>query len=414
MSENEFVASVEEHVRNLFKEKFHADHIYHNITHTTDVVKAATKIAKSEELSDKDTETLIIAAWFHDVGYAESFDNHEELSCQIAEEFLTKNNFANERVDQIKSAIMATKVPQTPKNIIDEILCDADLKHLGGSDFFEKSDLFRVEMERRTGNTMNDYEWLKGTVDFATQHKFFTRFAREKYLPQKEVNLVKLQKQLRKKLKKYEEDALKDEKLAFEKEKLAKRREQEKKADRGIETMFRNVMRTHIDLSSMADNKANIMISVNTLLLGAIATLLARKLDANPHLVVPTIVLSVVSLATLIYAILATRPSITSGTFTHEDIRNKKTNLLFFGNFYNMELKDFSWGMNEMMNDRDYLYGSMIKDFYFLGQVLGKKYKLLRICYSIFMYGMVISILLFIVFILMYPEGAADFGPLIE
>ena len=62
--------------------------------------------------------------------------------------------------------------------------------------------------------------------------------------------------------------------------------------------------------------------------------------------------------------------------FTKDDIMNKDTNLLFFGNFYKMNLKDFTWGMEEMMNNRDFLYGSMIKDFYFLGQVLGRKYKL--------------------------------------
>jgi hypothetical protein len=156
------------------------------------------------------------------------------------------------------------------------------------------------------------------------------------------------------------------------------------------------------------------MITVNTLLLGAIATLLSRKLDSNPHLIIPTIVLSAVSLATLVYAILATRPSVSSGTFTIEDIKNKQTNLLFFGNFHNMKLEDFTWGMNEMMNDGDYLYGSMIKDFYSLGQVLGRKYKLLRICYNIFMYGMVVSIVLFIIFILLYPEGATHLDNILE
>jgi len=169
--------------------------------------------------------------------------------------------------------------------------------------------------------------------------------------------------------------------------------------------MFRNTMRTHVSFSSMADSKANIMISVNTLLLGAIATILARKLDTNPHLIIPTLSLSLVSLTTLIFAILVTRPKITSGTFTKEDIENKRANLLFFGNFYNMNLENFTWGMLEMMNDKDYLYGSMIKDFYFLGQVLGKKYKNLRICYSIFMYGFIISILLFVVFIALNPGG---------
>ena len=163
--------------------------------------------------------------------------------------------------------------------------------------------------------------------------------------------------------------------------------------------MFRNVMRTHVSFSAMADNKANIMISVNTLLIGAVFTILAGKLDTNPHLIVPTIVLTIVSLVTLVIAVRVTRPTISSGLFSESDIKERKANLLFFGNFYKMNLKDFTWGMEEMMEDKDFLYGSMIKDFYFLGQVLGKKYKLLRLCYTIFMYGITLAALLFGLFI---------------
>ena len=163
----------------------------------------------------------------------------------------------------------------------------------------------------------------------------------------------------------------------------------------------------------MADSKASVMISMNTLLLGAIFTILAGKLNANPHLIVPTIVLTIVSLVTLVIAVRVTRPSISSGLFTKEDIQKKNTNLLFFGNFYQMNIKDFTWGMNEMMEDKDYLYGSMIKDFYFLGQVLGKKYKLLRWCYTSYMYGITLSAILFTLFIWLYPN-TAELNNLIE
>ena len=128
--------------------------------------------------------------------------------------------------------------------------------------------------------------------------------------------------------------------------------------------MFRNVIRTHVEFSMMADNKANIMISINTLILTAIVAILARKLDTNPHLIIPTILLTVVSLSTLIFATFVTRPKITDGTFTVDDIKNKRTNLLFFGNFFKMKLDEFTWGMKEMMNDREFLYCNMIMYFY--------------------------------------------------
>ena len=92
---------------------------------------------------------------------------------------------------------------------------------------------------------------------------------------------------------------------------------------------------------------------------------------------------------------MASRPNESSGKFTREDIQNKRTNLLFFGNFHAMKVEDYQWGMQQMMRDADYLYGSMIKDIYYLGKVLGRKYRYLRIAYSIFMYGFVVAILSF-------------------
>ena len=83
------------------------------------------------------------------------------------------------------------------------------------------------------------------------------------------------------------------------------------------------------------------------------------------------------------------------GKFTEEDIRNKRTNLLFFGNFHKMQLKDYQWGMSQMLRDKEYLYNTMTMDIYFLGVVLAKKYKFLRIAYTIFMWGLILSVIAF-------------------
>jgi hypothetical protein len=91
------------------------------------------------------------------------------------------------------------------------------------------------------------------------------------------------------------------------------------------------------------------------------------------------------------------------GRFTREDIDKKKTNLLFFGNFHKMSLEDYTWGMTEMMKDTDYVYASMIQDIYHLGVVLGKKYKQLRIAYNVFMFGLIVSVLAFMIAVLFFP-----------
>jgi len=193
---------------------------------------------------------------------------------------------------------------------------------------------------------------------------------------------------------------LKDE-LVKLRSKLDKERLQ--KPDRGIETMFRTTSVNHINLSQMADNKANILITINSIILSVVVSVLLRKMEEDPRLVVPTIMLVSVCLTTIVFAILATRPNVSSGRFTRDDIKNKKTNLLFFGNFHGMNVEDYEWSMKQMMKDADYLYGSLIKDIYYLGKVLGKKYKFLRIAYNIFMFGFVIAILSFVV-VMMWPR----------
>ncbi|RYZ88997.1 MAG: phosphohydrolase [Proteobacteria bacterium] len=167
------------------------------------------------------------------------------------------------------------------------------------------------------------------------------------------------------------------------------------KVERSIATMFRIISDNHVSLSQMADSKANIMISVNTIVMSILVSVLLGKLQFYPEYILPTIILLGVCLSAVVFSILATRPNVSSGTFTKEDIINKKVNLLFFGNFYNMDLQDYDWAMKEMMSDREYLNSSMIKDIYFLGVVLARKYKYLRISYNIFMFGLVVAIVAF-------------------
>lgn len=181
------------------------------------------------------------------------------------------------------------------------------------------------------------------------------------------------------------------------KELKKKLRKVEGRPDRGIETMFRLTSRNHLQLSTMADSKANILISVNSIIISIIIGGLIKALDTNPHLIFPTYVILTINVVTIVFAILTLRPNITKGKFTRKDIEEKNTNLLFFGNFHGMEREDYKWGMMEMLNDSNYLYSSLIDDIYFLGKVLGRKYKFLRISYNIFMFGMIFAVLAFAV-----------------
>jgi len=167
--------------------------------------------------------------------------------------------------------------------------------------------------------------------------------------------------------------------------------------ERGIETMFRVTLRNHITLSDIADTKANILLSVNAIIVSLVLSNLVSKLDnaSNTYLIWPTVIFVLSTVVSMVLSVLATRPNVTSGKFNKDDVKNKKVNLLFFGNFHKMSLEDFEWAMGEMMQDRDYLYSSMKKDLYFLGKVLDRKYKILRLTYTVFIVGIIISVIAF-------------------
>ncbi len=388
----DILAHVQASVSSLLSKKLSHWAVYHTLAHTEETVAAAKSIGEGSNLSKADLEVVLLAAWLHDVGYTETVDGHEERSVEIANRLLQEKNYPVPKIDQVAKCIRSTKVPQSPKNILEATLCDADMIHLGKKRFFDRSNLLRMEMELRSGKPLADIEWLRLNIEFISTGTFHTAYAREKFSTRRNKNLIALQEQLRDAVSKNEQETAKQ--LA-KKDKVAVKIEKEKRPERGIETMFRVVPKNHLDLSALADQKASILISTSSIILSIIFGLLVTKIDTHPFILLPTSILSLVCLTTMIFAILATRPNITTGKFTREDITKRKTNLLFFGNFHSSSLEDFDWGMREMMNDADYLYGSMIKDLYFLGRVLGVKYKYLRIAYTIFMWGLIVSVIAF-------------------
>lgn len=366
--------------------------VYHTLAHTEETVAAAEEIAEACKLGKQEKEIVFLAAWFHDIGYVETVEGHEEKGVEIATRFLQENDYPQQKIDQVAGCIRATKMPQSPTNVLEEVLCDADLMHLGKKRFFDKSQLLRTEIELRTGKPFSDVEWLEKNIKFVSMGRYHTQCAREAFSARRNKNLIELQDRLRELLEKKARKA--DNKLEKTKSSAGKQ-EKVKKPERGIETMFRVVPKNHLDLSGLADQKASMLIGVTGTIMAIVISVLSSKFDTHPYLAIPTLVLIATCLATMIFAILATRPNVTSGTFTRDDIHQRKVNLLFFGNFHKSSLEDFDWAMREMMDDSDYLYGSMIKDLYFLGKVLGVKYHYLRIAYNVFMWGLIVSVAAF-------------------
>ena len=404
------LSKVKKYIGNTFREKGSSESHYHNFTHTAEVAKAAEEIADAIGISDSEKEILLIASWFHDIGHIEACEGHEDIGIEMAKKYLREIDYPESKIERVVSLINATRLPRNPQNTLEEIICDADLHHLGTNDFEKNTDRYKNEVEAIKGSKISESEWLENNLKFMDEHKYYTDYAKQRFDTQKNINYIKTKKKQKKVNKRLKENKdFNSSELQTDKLKV---KDKDKGAGRSIETMFRNTVRTHVEFSSMADTKANIMISVNTLILTIIVSIMVRKLDTNPHLIIPTAMLTLSSMVTLVYAILVTRPKVSRGVFTEEDIKEKKVNLLFFGNFHKMSLKDFTWGMKEMIKDKEFLYDNMIMDFYFLGQVLGQKYQRLRICYTFFMYGLIISVLAYAIAFIMFP--GTDLGPLLD
>ncbi len=166
--------------------------------------------------------------------------------------------------------------------------------------------------------------------------------------------------------------------------------------NRGVETMLRSSYRVQMDLTGLADNKANIMISINGIIISIIIASVAPKLDANPWLLIPTMIFLLGTLVSIVFAILAARPRVSSLPITLEDLKHSEGNILFFGNFANMSEADFVEGMLDLIQDKTVLYEAMIRNIHGLGTVLKKKFALLKVAYSTFMAALILGVFSYI------------------
>lgn len=377
------------YVANYMGEHDLAKFSFHNNDHTEEVVEAARKMSIYYNLDEHDTAIVTLSAYFHDVGYCvNGKDSHEERSAEIAEKFFANKNLGVNMINAIRGCILATKLPQSPKNLLEEIVCDADLFHFGSDRFDARNKLMRQEA-KACGYNVNKMDWRKGTLKLMKSHQYHTEYGHKFLDHKKKENMATLKQ-------KEEPDS-----TVVEKKDHQKAEQKGNRPDRGIETMFRITSTNNQRLSDMADNKSNILITVNSIILSVVIALLLRKLDSNAHLIFPTAILLFTSLTTMVIAILATRPSVPNGKYTDEDLKGKKVNLLFFGNFYKMNLESYSSGMKLIMEERDYLYNTLIKDVYSQGVVLGRKFKLLRLAYNVFMYGLIVSVFAFLVVVIL-------------
>lgn len=400
---SDLIQKTEKFVSDLFSKELDPNFLYHNLRHTKRVVKNTKELFDHYVLKDTEKDVLTVAAWLHDTGYTQGHENHEAASCKTAEAFLTEENCEKKSIQVIQRLIMSTQRGYEPQNLMEEIIRDADASHLGSDSYIEISELLREELSKLGIAEYSQKEWRDLNIEmFRTEHRFYTQYAQDNWQEGKDENLqslIKTKQKIKKRAKREEMKA------------QYKNKYKDQSPERAIQTMYRTSMRNHLKLSDIADTKANILLSVNAIIISLVLANLIPKLDnpSNDYLIYPAAIFVLFSIASMIMSVVATRPNVTSGEFTKEDVKAQKVNLLFFGNFHKMKLEDYEWAMQELIKDQAYIYNTMSKDLYFLGVVLNRKYALLRWTYTIFMIGMVLSVIAFFVALKFYgPERIID------
>ncbi len=383
---SEILKKTDSFVLNLLKNNLDDKYVYHNYTHTKRVVKSTQEIIDNSQIDVKEKEALLLAAWLHDTGYTESDDNHEEESAKIADRYLNDNNVDAETIDLVKKLILATKFNGVPSGKLEEILRDADASHFAKDYYNETSELLKKEYMLR-GQEFTNKEWRDENIKvFTEKHRYYSAYAIKNWNTSKNENLLDLIKTKKKKKKKYKKEKIKVDL-------------KNQSPERAIQTLFRTTLRNHIKLSDIADTKANILLSVNAIIISLALANLIPKLEqaSNRHLLWPTLLLILFSVASIVLSIMSTRPNVTSGEFTDEQVQKRQVNLLFFGNFHKVPFERYQKALMSLLEDKEEVYESLLKDLWLLGLVLNRKYTLLRWTYTIFMIGIIASVAAFVI-----------------
>src|SRR5215831_7260072 len=309
---NNIYKLTEDHVTNLFEANKKPDLVFHSLEHTKEIVKRAEEIASNYKLSEKEMMAVYIAAWFHDTGYLFTDpENHEAKSVELMKSFM-QNNFPDpELVQRVEGCIMATKRSNVPADLLQQIVSDADTYHLGTKDFKKMDKLIRKEVTAT--KDIPKAEWNIKVLEFLEGHKYYTSYCIDLLDKGKKENIEKLKTKIAEKSIQTDESTFFD----YKKDDDNKANKQANTLiSKGIQTMLRTASSNHLRLSYMADRKANILISVNAIIISVSISVLFRKFSESPFLVTPTIIFLAFSVVTIVISILATRPTITSGRFS--------------------------------------------------------------------------------------------------
>lgn len=373
--------------------------VYTTISRVYRIEKNINTIIKEDKIENIDIDCLYLTNYVLNIEQATTkantlnFKDSETSINEILDSLRLKFKLNSETVNRVKTIIIESFPFNETKLLESKIISDANIMDFAGNQGRDRLKKMYEQMILKDFklSKSNWYDTLIGILD---AYKITTHFGQTHVQP----SIDKLYKSLRKERKDHKnhtnlilqkELKISDQEIKKLKKDIGKIKGRD---DRGIQTLFRNTSRNHYTLNKMVDGKARIMITINSIILSLILGGIIGKSSNEVVLNIPSIIFAVTNLISIAFAIISITPNKTQGNFTEEDIRSKKGNLLYFGNFHNMHYRDFEWAFLQLLQDKDYLYTSMIKDFYYQGQILQVKNKLIRISLYTFLLGLVVAI----------------------
>ena len=376
------------HVLNYFNQRQDARLVYHNYQFATAHAEQVHALGSAENLDQGQLETALLAAWFGNVGYLSAYENFLDQSLREAESFLRSCQYPDNKIEQVLKCLNLLSGTVKPESVAQKVFFDAFQIVAFIEDYELRSPLLKLEWELVQNRQLSKLEWANIQLRQLLGVQLFTHTARKLFEPVLG-QLIKNHKEL---VDKYTcsgarswEDAGIPRKFQGIERKIP---------GSAIQTFFRSNYRNHINLSNIADGKANIMISVNSILISVLITVLTYRnvAETNPVILMPIVIFLLTGLASFIFAVLSARPKVTSLLHKNMSKDKIKKNIVFFGNFVNLDLDQYEEAMDAMFRDSELIYGNMTRDLYYLGKVLDKKYRFLTVSYTIFMIGFVAAV----------------------
>ncbi len=369
-------------VLDLFNDHGDTRLLWHNFAQTNQLVRTCSRLSIGEVLSEEDLSALYFSAWFAFSGWL--FDPMEPVTAsrQLVSQFLHVEKQPDSLVNRVHHLIGVASLQDRPVDLTGQIMWDAAVAVYYGPDYSDQQTLRKAECEQLRHQPWADSAWRKKEIRDIQQLQCYTLIGKAEIEPSLANHLQSLEKK------------------ELKEQSRAQSPIQKKSVNNAaIQTYFKSNYRNHINLSAIADRKAQMLISVNAILISVLISILSYSnlAETRTPLLIPITLFLVLGLASLIFSVISARPSVTAHPMQNLTDSDRRSNLVFFGNYIQLDVASYLSDMKTLFQDEEALFQAMNRDMYYLGKVLDRKYRLLHLGYNLFLFGFIGAVVSFLV-----------------